>query len=146
MPRYRGCVYNNPNWGRYYNHPYAEDDEFDHPNNLGSSSVAIAESKRGHCQTPYRQFCRLGYHHQPRHPPTTIETQSTDPHVSNAPYRDVCDSKYNDTIREILNHATVMEKNAGNLLERLKGQRPGPDMSWIPSNGVYMLNRTRRKS
>ncbi len=57
-----------------------KDDEFDHPNNtLESSSVAIAGSQRGVFQTPHHQFCRSGYHHQSRHPPRTIENQSTDP-------------------------------------------------------------------
>lgn len=105
--------------------------------------MAITASQCRDFQSPPNQFCSPGYRHQSRHRQRTTGNQTADTYVSNPPYRDIRDSRYNDTIRDILIQATVLEKNIGNLLERLNWLRPDPDeMSWEPSNVVYMPNWT----
>ena len=142
MPRYRKPRYDSCNERQYSNHPYAQEimptrlcdslesphTRFKHPYNpkphrhsYGSSSD---NSHRRHWQRSLK-------------PPTAL------PHTSNPRCRNIHNSRYNDTIRDILTQAAIVESNVSHLVERLQWLAPDEEaMSWQPSSVVYTLNRS----
>ena len=141
MPSVRKSRYGNRNERRYSSRPYAQEivpsrsyiptgrssPRYQYPHD----PMPRRHSYDSSSDRPFTHHCR-----RPPKPPSATH------YIHNPPFRNIRDSRYNDTIRDILIQAAIVERNVSNLLERLQWLAPDEgEMSWEPSSVVYTLNR-----